>query len=54
MNAAQKAAFDIDIAPPEMKETLIDRQNAEQMKLLQGGEVPKVKPQPLPHRRRKQ
>lgn len=53
MNAAQKAQFDIDLAPAELKELAIDRQNAEQMRLLTGGKSG-PKPVPLPHRRRKQ
>jgi len=52
MNAAQKAQFDIDLAPAELKELAIDRQNAEQMKLLTGGKV-QPKPVPLKNRRRK-
>lgn len=52
MNAAQKAEFDIQLAPPELKELAIDRQNAEQMKLLTGGKRG-PKPTPLPSRRRK-
>jgi len=53
MTKAEKTNFDIQIAPTELREITIDRQNAEQMKLLQGGAGPKAKPVPLPHRRRK-
>lgn len=54
MTQAEKTQFDIRIAPVELRELTIDRQNAEQMKLLQGGDAPRQKPVPLPHRRRKQ
>lgn len=53
MTKAEKAQFDIRIAPAELRELTIDRQNAEQMKLLQGGDQPRMKPVPLPHRRRR-
>lgn len=52
MSASQKANFDIEIAPLESRERMIDRQNAEAMKRLQGS-MPGAKPQPLAHRRRK-
>ena len=53
MSASQKANFDIEIAPVEDRERMIDRQNAEAMKRLQGQIPGAPKPQPLPHRRRK-
>jgi hypothetical protein len=52
MNQAQKARFDLELAPPELKEKTIDEQNAEAMKLLTGNK-PMAKPVPLPHKRRK-
>lgn len=52
MTAPQKAKFDLDLAPVELKEKTIDQQNAEQMRLLTGGKD-RPKPQPLPHKRRK-
>lgn len=36
MTQAQKAQFDIDLAPKALKEEMVDRQNAEQMRLLTG------------------
>lgn len=50
MNAPQKAKFDIDLAPRELKEKTIDQQNAEQMRLLTGG---KQMPKPVPLKDRK-
>ncbi len=52
MNAPQKAQFDIDLAPPEMKEKTIDEQNAAAMKTLIG-DKPLPKPVPLANRKRK-
>ena len=53
MNAAEKARFDIDLAPAELKEETIDRQNAEQMQRLIGDrKMPR--PVPLKDRKRKQ
>lgn len=39
MSQAQKAQLDRDIAPPELKEETIDRQNAEQMRALSGMQI---------------
>lgn len=50
MTVVQKAKFDLDLAPVELKEKTIDQQNAEQMRILTGGK--KAKPVPLPNRRR--
>jgi hypothetical protein len=52
MSQSQKANFDIEIAPVEDRERMIDRQNAEAMKRLRGA-IPGAKPQPLKERRRR-
>ena len=55
MTPAQRNKFDLDLAPQELKEEMIDRQNAEQMNRLisASGQVGRPKPVPLPHRRRR-
>ncbi len=52
MNARELVDFETKISSPDRVEEMMDKQNAEQMKLLTGGKTP-PKPTPLPHRRRK-
>lgn len=52
MTQAQLAKFELELAPPELKEKTIDQQNAEAMRLLTGGKDMPM-PVPLKSRRRK-
>ena len=53
MTRADKAKFDMDLAPAHERELMIDRANAEAMKRLQGSLSNAEKPKPLANRRRK-
>lgn len=53
MTRADKAKFDMDLAPAHERELMVDRANAEAMKRLQGSMPGGEKPRPLASRRRK-
>lgn len=54
MQPQAKQQFDMQFASDKDRELMIDRQNAEAMKRLQGQIPGAAKPVPLAHKRRKQ
>lgn len=53
MTPPQKAQLDRDLAPPALKEETIDRQNAEQMRLLGGMGIGPRRPAARPRVRKR-
>lgn len=52
MSSREVTELEMKISSPDRVEEMMDKQNAEQMRLLTGGKTA-PKPTPLPHRRRK-